>query len=183
MLALYFPSLLWGQGMVEHKVVTYYDKNSFFSKESVISRYFETGTLKPVYDLVTDSSKVGKERYLLYYLDGIPQRVSSGVSYKEGGFKRLSQYTDSLCWKHYNSDSHVNVDVWYTILFDKQLKIKEVKIFRRGFLDSRYDYEKLVKGILLSTEGNWEVLPDNFRWETNTVDTEYYFVSAKFHLP
>ena len=77
----------------------------------------------------------------------------------------------------------MNVDVWYTILFDKQLKIKEVKIFRRGFLDSRYDYEKLVKGILLSTEGNWEVLPDNFRWETNTVDTEYYFVSAKFHLP
>lgn len=172
---------LCGQGMEEIREVRYFNDTFPYFRKIRQSRSFEVETLKPVFEYVQDSSATGVKKTLYYYLDCIPHKVSSAVSYK-GGFKRLRQYTDSLCWQHY--DTHVNQRALYTMLFDKQLKIIEVKILvRRSYDNARYGYDDLIKKILFSTEGSWEILPGSYRMETDSIGSEYYFTLGIFHLP
>jgi len=74
-----------------------------------------------------------------------------------GGYQALTNYFDSLYFNRedYNWDE-LNALFYYTILCDKDLKIKEVKIIQREAYDnSKYDYDGLIKRILFSTEGKW----------------------------
>ena len=60
--------------------------------------------------------------------------------------------------------------------FDRKLKIKEIKIVeRRGYNNSKYNYDKLIKRILLSTEGKWQ--------KTNNAHSEkWYFRMGRFFI-
>ena len=83
------------------------------------------------------------------------------------------QYQDSLYWENYNGDEQ-NASCLYTILFDRKLKIREIKIVKRaGYNNSKYNYDKLIKKILLSTEGSWQKT-------NNALSEEWYFIFGRF---
>lgn len=61
----------------------------------------------------------------------------------------------------YNYDE-LNALAMFTILFDENLKIKDVRILKRiAYNNNKYDYDSLVKRILWSTEGRWEKEGEN----------------------
>ncbi len=76
-----------------------------------------------------------------------------------GGYDAFANYFDSLYFaraEYFNWDE-LNARAYYTILFDKNLKIKEVKIIKRLAYDNlKYNYDSLIKSILFITEGKWE---------------------------
>ena len=91
-----------------------------------------------------------------YYFGKKREKVSLDVQFI-GGYQVLTNYFDSLYFNRedYNWDE-LNALFYYTILCDKDLKIKEVKIIQREAYDnSKYDYDGLIKRILFSTEGKW----------------------------
>lgn len=72
------------------------------------------------------------------------REVSTEISYI-GGNESLRKYQDSLYWENYNGDEQ-NASCLYTILFDRKLKIREIKIVKRaGYNNSKYNYDKLIK--------------------------------------
>lgn len=92
-----------------------------------------------------------------YYWGKKCEKVSLDVQFV-GGYQALTCYFDSLYFNRedYNGDE-LNALFYYTILFDTDLKIKEVKIIQREAYDnSKYNYDSLIKRILFSTEGKWE---------------------------
>ena len=93
---------------------------------------------------------------MYYYFGKKREKVSLDVQFI-GGYQALTNYFDSLYFNRedYNWDE-LNALFYYTILCDKDLKIKEVKIIQREAYDnSKYDYDGLIKRILFSTEGKW----------------------------
>ena len=93
---------------------------------------------------------------MYYSLGKKREKVSLDVQFI-GGYQVLTNYFDSLYFNRedYNWDE-LNALFYYTILCDKDLKIKEVKIIQREAYDnSKYDYDGLIKRILFSTEGKW----------------------------
>lgn len=181
MLMLCISPLLWGQGKIVYEEVVYFNDTIPFEQHTISrTRFFEVENIRPVYDFVTDSSRVGKKNYIVYHFDNTSQKVSTGVVYK-GGFDKFQQYQDSLYWRFYNG-MEMNVTCWYTLLFDKQLNIKEVKIVRRnGYNNSRYNFDQLIKRILLSTEGNWRI-DNSMCIESDSICSEYYFMPGIFRL-
>ncbi|WP_349924619.1 hypothetical protein [Bacteroides caccae] len=102
----------------------------------------------------TISQVFGSKVY--YYFGKKREKVSLDVQFI-GGYQALTNYFDSLYFNRedYNWDE-LNALFYYTILCDKDLKIKEVKIIQREAYDnSKYDYDGLIKRILFSTEGKW----------------------------
>jgi hypothetical protein len=102
--------------------------------------------------------------------------VNTEIQYR-GGYMAFSNYCDSL---YFNRDDYnfeeLNAQALYSILFDKNLKIKEIRIIKRiGYDNSKYNYDDLIKRILLSTEGKWIKDPNN---ENN----KYYFKSGLFKV-
>ena len=186
------PGILGAQTkIVEKKEVYLSDTVPNFRKVRSTTTYYEVETLAPLCEYVTDSYEVDsfihKDRQIIdttlvydkhhavrYYLCGVPQVVSTDISYI-GGWKKFQHYQDSLYWAYYDGPE-MNMTCWYTLLFDKNLKIKEVKIVRRNAYDNRrYDFDGLVKKILLSTDGCWQTTDD-------TVRTDYYFWFGMFRL-
>ncbi|MCP9610825.1 hypothetical protein [Coprobacter tertius] len=95
--------------------------------------------------------------YLKYFISSSWQDVYNTFHYK-GGYEALLAYCDSLYFKRESDiDEEPNGMALYTILFDENLKIKDVRILKRlTYNNSKYDYDTLVKRILWSTEGKWE---------------------------
>ena len=112
--------------------------------------------------------------YTSYYFRKRLREVSTEISYI-GGNESLRKYQDSLYWENYNGDEQ-NASCLYTILFDRKLKIREIKIVKRaGYINSKYNYDKLIKKILLSTEGSWQKT-------NNALSEEWYFIFGRFLL-
>ena len=183
------PLYLLGQWKIERKEEIFCGDTYPYERRRVqTTRYFEVGSLEPVFDEVSDSSSVGKKRYIVYYMDGVPQKVSMSVFYK-GGYEKYQHDQDSLYWEYYKGPE-LNVTAWYTILFDKplpilfdkELRIREIKIVqRKGYTNDSYDYDALIKKVLMSMEDNWEV-DDSWRFETDSFPFEYYFLTFRFIL-
>ena len=183
------PLYLLGQWKIERKEEIFCGDTYPYERRRVqTTRYFEVGTLEPVFDEVSDSSSVGKKRYIVYYMDGVPQKVSMSVFCK-GGYEKYQHDQDSLYWEYYKGPK-LNVTAWYTILFDKplpilfdkELRICEIKIIqRRGYTNDSYDYDALIKKVLMSMEGNWQV-DNSTGFETDSIISEYYFNLGVFRL-
>jgi len=96
----------------------------------------------------------------------IQTKVSPNIQF-EGGYDSLSSFCDSLYFNRedYNYDE-LNARALYSILFDKNLKIKEVRIIKRFAYDNqKYNYDDLIRQILFSTEDKWvKKGQDNYNW-------------------
>ncbi|RHE94662.1 hypothetical protein DW712_02670 [Bacteroides intestinalis] len=145
---------LYGQSKIVNESVIYSSDTSPYKKEVQSSTFFEVETFLPVCKSILDTTKSSKHA-VFYYIKKEFQKVSTDVSYV-GGNESLREYQDSLYWANYNGDE-VNGSCLYTILFDDKLKIREIRIIKRdGYDNSKFDYDGLIKKILLSTEGKWQ---------------------------
>ena len=95
-----------------------------------------------------------------------------------GGVERLHKYCDSLYYANFSEENYneVNVRVPYSILLDNELRVREVHILQRLPLykyDEKYDYDSLIKKILLSTDGQWFKKDKENNW---------YLYVGLFHL-
>ena len=100
--------------------------------------------------------------YVKYSISSSWQDVCNTFHYK-GGYGSLTAYCDSMYYNRedYNYDE-LNALAMFTILFDENLKIKDVRILKRiAYNNNKYDYDSLVKRILWSTEGRWEKEGEN----------------------
>jgi hypothetical protein len=108
----------------------------------------------------------------------IQTKVSPNIQFK-GGYKSLSSFCDSLYFSRedYNYDE-LNARALYSILFDKSLKIKEVRIIKRLAYDNqKYNYDDLIKKILFSTEDRWIK-----KEQDNQNNCNWYFYLGYFNL-
>ncbi|GAB6870438.1 hypothetical protein [Bacteroides rodentium] len=168
-----FPPLLYGQNKLVKETITYSSDKSAYTKEINKTIFFEVETNLPVFEWTLDTAR-SSESYTSYYFREQLREVSTDISYI-GGYESLKNYQDSLYWKYYKGDEQ-NASCLYTILFDKKLKIREIRIVKRaGYNNSKYNYDKLIKKILLSTEGNWQKT-------NNTSSEEWYFTFGRFFV-
>lgn len=123
-------------------------------------------------------SKQGEKIEVDYYtaLDTI-YIISINVGFI-GGVERLHKYCDSLYYANFSEENYneVNVRVPYSILLDNELRVREVHILQRLPLykyDEKYDYDSLIKKILLSTDGQWFKKDKENNW---------YLYVGLFHL-
>ena len=147
---------LYGQSKIVNESVIYSSDTSPYKKEVQSSTFFEVETFLPVCKSILDTTKSSKHA-VFYYIKKEFQKVSTDISYV-GGNESLREYQDSLYWANYNGDE-VNGSCLYTITysFNSKLKIREIRIIKRGGYDnSKFDYDGLIKKILLSTEGKWQ---------------------------
>lgn len=94
-----------------------------------------------------------------------------------GGFEALNAFCDSLYFNRSNSNQdELNAMAEYIILFDKKLRIKDIRILKRlAYDNSKYNYDKLIINILLATKGKW-VKKDN------KISTDLYFYLGRFRV-
>ena len=60
-------------------------------------------------------------------------------------------------WEKYTA-TEMNASCLYVMLFDNNLKIKDTRIISRsGYNNSKFNFDKLIKEILKSSEGRWKV--------------------------
>ena len=121
-------------------------------------------------------SKQGEKIEVDYYtaLDTI-NSISINVGFI-GGVERLHKYCDSLYYANFSEENYneVNVRVPYSILLDNELRVREVHILQRlPLYDEKYDYDSLIKKILLSTDGQWFKKDKENNW---------YLYVGLFHL-
>ena len=141
-----------------------------FSQKNYKNVQFDVHGL-PAYKI--DSLK--EDRSVIYYTkNGRKLNASTALHYK-GGYKILSAYCDSAYFNREDNDQNeLNASALYCILFDKKLKIREIRIIkRRGYSNIRYSYDNLIKKILLGTEGNWEKINN---------DSMFYFFLGYFNV-
>ena len=120
---------LYGQSKIVNESVIYSSDTSPYKKEVQSSTFFEVETFLPVCKSILDTTK--SSNHAVFY------------------------YTKKE-FQNYNGDE-VNGSCLYTILFDDKLKIREIRIIKRdGYDNSKFDYDGLIKKILLSTEGKWQ---------------------------
>lgn len=154
---LFSGMLLYGQNQI---IEIQYEEDVFDGRKMCNSTiYCDVENLSPVFKVVTDTFTVEPTKVnYYYYFKNSPKEVSFLKLDYEGGFQALTQYFDSVYYSKIDPNwNELNAVFHYTILFDKKLKIKEIKIIRRGGYNNRkYNYDKLIKSILLSTEGKWK---------------------------
>lgn len=167
------PSSIFGQGKIVNESIIYFSDTSTFKKEISSTTLFEVETLAPVLKIVSDTASSSTKEYH-YYLRDKQINVCGDISYI-GGINAIRAYQDSLYWKHYVGDE-MNCTCLYTILFDEKLKIKDVRIIRRsGYDNSGFDFDSLIKKILISTEGKWQT-------DDNARAGMWYFTLGRFWL-
>ncbi len=172
LLAMVSP-LLYGQSKITNESIIYSSDTSPYKKEITSSTFFEVETFLPVFKSTLDTAKSPKLE-IFYYFGKEFQKVSTDISYTDGN-ESLRKYQDSLYWANYNGDE-INGSCLYTILFDEKLKIQEIRIVKRGgYNNSKFDYDGLIKKILLSTEGKWKKTKD-------THSENWYFTMGRFRV-
>lgn len=100
--------------------------------------------------IVQEGSTFIKEGY--YY---VAYPLMNYAQYK-GGEEALREYLDSCYYQRPGYDyQEYNIHYVYTILFDKDMKILDVRItYRSPTIDGRFD--EILKEALYNSEGNWE---------------------------
>jgi hypothetical protein len=125
----------------------------------------------PVFSIYSHDNKVNFDYYFVS-----KDSVSIDIQY-DGGYKSLSAYCDSLyfCREDYDY-TELNARAYYTILFDHDLNLKEIKIIKRlGYDNLEYNYDELIKRILFSTEGRWMK-------RNNKDNSKWYFYYGSFNV-
>ena len=131
--------------------------------------YYDVDSL-PIFRL----DSIDNELIVNYYIL-VKEKVSRDIQFI-GGYESLSIFCDSLYFnrKDYNHEE-LNARALYTILFDQNFNIKEVRIIKRfAYNNLKYNYDDLVKKILFSTEGKWI--------KTNEDNSKWYFYLGFFNL-
>ena len=110
------------------------------------------------------------EKYVYFTKNGGEINVSMNFQYI-GGYQSLSKYCDSIYFNRPDYDHlEYNASALYTILFDNNLKIKEIRILKRiGYDNVKYGFDDLITQILLSTDGKW-------RKKNNCNNQQYLYV-------
>lgn len=92
-----------------------------------------------------------------------------------GGYESLSQFCDSLYFEKIDVNLiGLNAKALYTILLDKELKIKDVRIIKRiGYDNKNFNFDDIVIDVLKDTEFNWMKLNN---------DSDYFFYTGLFNL-
>ncbi len=150
------PCIMYGQEKDTVRSRTFYDVTSQF----------------PVFKIYQQKKKIEIDYYTT--LDTISM-VSINVGFN-GGVERLNKYCDSLYFSKFSEKDYreLNVRVMYSILFNNKLKIQEIHILERPFYkNDEYNYDKLVKEILFSTNG---------QWSKKGKDSDKYLYVGFFHL-
>lgn len=117
-----------------------------------------------------------KDSLVVNYYIITEERVSSDIQFK-GGYEALAAYCDSLYYNRedYNHEE-LNALAMVTILFDKHLRIKDIRIIKRIAYDNlNYNYDELIKRILYSTNGMWIK-------KNNIKKNKWYFYLGHFRL-
>lgn len=133
-------------------------------------KYYDVDSL-----LVFRVDSIDGDLSITYYRESVEEEASLHLQFK-GGYESFLAYCDSSYYHRadYNYDE-LNALAMFSILFDKNLKIKDVRILKRiAYVNVKYNYDALVKRILLSTEGKWIKTGDD--------DCEWYFCLGHFKL-
>jgi hypothetical protein len=150
-----------------------YDADSLALKQ-----YQSSDTYKITYDMdslpvfnIIHIDTLKKEISVNYFFISKEGKIlgdTAGAVQYTGGYEALSSYCDSLYFNREDYDyNELRARAYYTILFDKNLKIKEIRIIKRsGYSNQRYNYDNLIKRILFSTEGKWIIYNNEkkYRW-------------------
>lgn len=112
---------------------------------------------KPVYLFRSEPDKenIGN---IYYFIKNKKVKVNYNIEYKGGQEKKTEDY-DSVYYSLV-PDSITGYEqnglALCSILFDHNLKIKEIKILRRyGYDNSKFNYDKVVKFIIRKMSRNW----------------------------
>lgn len=144
-------------------------------KEQVEGRiFYDKINQLPIFKVSKQGEKIEVEYYTI--LDTLSS-IGVNVDFV-GGVKRLYKYCDSLYYANFSIENRneINVRVPYSILFDNELRIREVHILQGPSTytyDEKYDYNNLIKKILFSTDGQWLKKGENNNW---------YIYVGLFHL-
>ena len=70
----------------------------------------------------------------------------------------------------------MNASCLYVILFNKKMKIKDIRIFSRsGYNYLKFNFVNLVKEVLKSSEGKWEIIKGKSK-------SDWYFTMGRFNI-
>lgn len=166
-----FPVLSYAQGKTVHIEEVYFRDNSPAYRKISTTIHYEVETLLPVFRTI----EMPSDSFRIEYKFRRKWRTASMDIGYIGGEDKLQRFQDSLYWSFYNGPE-INGTCLYTMLFDRNLKIKDIKIIKRGAYDnSRYNFDELIKKILSLTEGSWKKTND-------TIDSKYYFRLGRFKV-
>lgn len=149
LIGILIPWVLYCQGKKQDEGRVFYDKSNQI----------------PVFKITGQGEKIEIDYYTA--LDTITS-IDINVDFI-GGAEGLHKYCDSLYYANFNEENYneVNARVPYSILFDNKLRIREVHILQGPSsykYDEKYDYDRLIKKILFSTEGRWIKKEINNNW-------------------
>ncbi|WP_455586781.1 hypothetical protein [Bacteroides sp.] len=149
---------------------------SYLNNSSKSDTIYDVNGLPVLGDINVDTINNRVEtHYFCMVKDTIVEKIAGGVKYI-GGYDKLSSYCDSLYYSWKEGYDELNASAYFTILFDRKKRIKEVRILKRlAYNNLKYDYDNLIKRILYSTEN---------KWVKGDYDKEYdcYFYSGRFSL-
>lgn len=172
---LLFPPFLYGQNKVIVEKIVITGQESPYTEIVTNNIHFDVVTLQPVFKIVTDSiTGIKKKTHYFYRYKGREREVISNIFY-EGGQSVFEEYKRMRFWEKYTG-TEMNASCLYVMLFDNNLKIKDIRIISRsGYNNSKFNFDKLIKEILKSSEGRWKV-------EQEAKKNEWYFVLGRFKL-
>lgn len=146
---------------------------SFYSIECCSQERDVSEFAKDVYGMpVFTSHDTTSKDYLT--LDGKRILASLGVEYI-GGRDSLNRYCKKMYYKLVNPTyNELNQRVFITLLFDKDLNIKEIRLLPPVFLYRRDYYEKLFTIIAKSTQGQWKKKSHNKDWYVYSIINHFF---------
>ena len=172
---LFTTSFSYGQNkaIVEKVIITGQEGGG--TKIVTSDIYFDVETLRPVFKIVTDSiSEIKKYTSYFFIYKGKVRKVIPNISF-EGGLEAWKEYKIKCYWEKYTG-TEMNASCLYVMLFDNNLKIKDIRIISRsGYNNSIFNFDRLVKEILKSSEGKWNVVQ-------KAKKDEWYFVLGRFKI-
>ncbi|MDL2283003.1 hypothetical protein LJB94_00625 [Odoribacter sp. OttesenSCG-928-G04] len=95
----------------------------------------------------------GKDSTTYIKLDGKEISTSNQIGY-EGGNNSLLKLMDSIYFSTYFDGDEINSFIMYYVLFDTDLNIDEIRIYKRLGVDDQYD--DFIINSLKSTQGKWQ---------------------------
>ena len=114
----------------------------------------------PLYQYNEDKNNLDSIVY--YKLNGRKLLVGLDVKYKDGD-DSLKNYILKNYYNYPECRPEININLYYYILFDRKLHIKEIRYSKIGISDDlkrvllNMEYLSIIEEILLKSENNWEV--------------------------
>ena len=91
-----------------------------------------------------------------------------------GGKKGLEHFMDSLYFDDFYRHNEVNIPFYFYLLFDQNLKIKEIRFLGQASKHSMHNFEPMIKDILKRSEGNWII--------SYLTDKKWYIYLGRYKL-